>query len=92
MANVTSGIANFFADLVSRFFKPTPKFFNILKVVGVLAAGITQLMSFAQELGINIDPVAQPYKTIITVSGIVVAFVAQLAVPNANEDPTLKVK
>jgi hypothetical protein len=85
-------VAKFLADLLKRFIKPTPKFFRITRLIGIIALAAGKLPDYARDLGINLDPVSDPWKTVLIVSGIVVAFVSQLTVPDAQSDPTLKVK
>lgn len=82
-----NAIAGFIADLVKRLFKQTPKFFSILQVIGLLATAVAQLPSL-----FDVDVLHGTWKIVVTVAGITTTVVSQLAVPNANQDPSLKVK
>lgn len=85
-------IAGFFGDIIKRLFKPTPLFFRIVQIAGLVSAAVGKLPDYAKDLGININPVASPWKIVLLVAGLTTAIVAQLAVPNGTSDSNLQIK
>lgn len=81
-------IVPFLTDLIKRFFKPTPTFFRIVQVIGLIAAAV---MKAPDLLGHPIESLSSAWKFAIEVAGITVAVVAQLPVKPDTVD-TLKLK
>jgi hypothetical protein len=72
-------IQNFITELASRFLADTPKFFKIVRTIGIV---ITILSGFAMVLASNGDLFSEQFNYIlaqvIMYSGIVTAFISQL--------------
>jgi hypothetical protein len=83
---------NFLAELLLRLFGETPAFFKVVRLVGLITAGIGALPTFLEKAGYALP---EAYNNIVfqavAIAGAVTAFISQLTLtPEAKKD--LKVK
>lgn len=73
-------VPQFFIDIWRRLCAKTPVFFKIWQVIGIISTLIVKAPDFLNSVGLNLPVTIEPYKTIITTAGIVIAFMSQFAV------------
>lgn len=75
----------FFKELINRLFAKSPKFFVIIKWVGIACGVITGLPALLTGAGIVLPPaILELQNTAVSWAGIVGAFIASLTVSNAT--------
>jgi len=86
-------LSDFLIDFIKRLFAKTPKFFVYLRAIGVILAAAVKLPDWLGQIGIHVPVTEDPYKTIVAISGIALAFVSQLTVADDSRiKPTLNIK
>lgn len=70
----------FFVELANRFVSKTPAFYNVIKWISIILTAITFVPLFT-----NVTVFEGTWNSIVRVSGIVSAIIAQLAVENKSE-------
>lgn len=80
-------LEQFIVDLIRRICAKTPAFYRVIQMIGLVATFIMKLPDILSSMGEAIPSAQEPYKTTITVAGITVALVSQLAV---SDDSKLK--
>lgn len=83
--NTKANFAAFIAELWKRFPLKTPKFFQILQAVGIVAAGIGFIPDALTYLELTPTPIMSHYlEIVLKVAGIVTWIMAKLPVENAT--------
>jgi hypothetical protein len=73
-------ILSFLKEAWLRLVSKSPIFNKVLQILGIIAAAIAAAPTFLASIGVNVDILQEPYKTILLVAGIVTTIVAQFGV------------
>ena len=79
-------MTDFLAELVVRLLGKTPAFFKIVQIISVVIAIITGLPTFLQSAGVDLpDAWDSVVLQVISVAGMVGAFISQLTVTSEEK-------
>jgi hypothetical protein len=80
-------MTDFLAELVVRLLGKTPAFFKIVRMISIIIAIITGLPTFLQSAGVDLpDAWDSVVLQVISVAGMVGAFISQLTVTTDDKE------
>lgn len=80
-------MTQFLLQLISKFLAKTPKFFKIIRNVGVALAVVTGLPSFIESAGVVLPEAIQLIASkVVSIASLVAAFIAQLTENTDSKD------
>jgi hypothetical protein len=79
-------INSFLKDIILRLFGKSPKFFQIIKIVGSIAALLTGIPVLLENSGVILPEYLQVFASkIVSIASIVAVFIAQLTVVDTSK-------